>query len=32
MAFEHPLTGVRIDVESELPPELSGALERARLQ
>jgi len=32
MAFEHPLTGVRIDVESELPPELSAALERARLR
>jgi 23S rRNA pseudouridine1911/1915/1917 synthase len=31
LAFEHPLTGLRIDVESELPPDLSAALERARL-
>jgi 23S rRNA pseudouridine1911/1915/1917 synthase len=31
LAFEHPLTGLRIDVESELPPDLSAALERARV-
>jgi 23S rRNA pseudouridine1911/1915/1917 synthase len=30
LAFEHPLTGAPIDVESPLPPDLSAALERAR--
>src|SRR3954454_1855898 len=30
LAFEHPLTGEQIDVESPLPPDLSAALERAR--
>jgi 23S rRNA pseudouridine1911/1915/1917 synthase len=30
LAFDHPLTGGRVDVESPLPPELEAALERAR--
>jgi 23S rRNA pseudouridine1911/1915/1917 synthase len=30
LAFDHPLTGARVDVESRLPPELEGALARAR--
>jgi 23S rRNA pseudouridine1911/1915/1917 synthase len=30
LAFEHPLTGERIDVQSPLPPELEGYLERLR--
>jgi 23S rRNA pseudouridine1911/1915/1917 synthase len=30
LAFEHPFTGVRIDVESPLPADLASALERAR--
>jgi 23S rRNA pseudouridine1911/1915/1917 synthase len=29
LAFEHPLTGRRVDVSSPLPPDLQGALERA---
>jgi 23S rRNA pseudouridine1911/1915/1917 synthase len=29
LAFEHPLTGERIDVSSPLPPDLQSALERA---
>jgi 23S rRNA pseudouridine1911/1915/1917 synthase len=29
LAFEHPLTGQRVDVSSPLPPDLQGALERA---
>ena len=29
LAFEHPLTGQRIDVTSPLPPDLEAALERA---
>jgi 23S rRNA pseudouridine1911/1915/1917 synthase len=29
LAFEHPLTGRRIDVSSPLPPDLQSALERA---
>jgi 23S rRNA pseudouridine1911/1915/1917 synthase len=29
LAFEHPLTGQRIDVSSPLPPDLQSALERA---
>jgi 23S rRNA pseudouridine1911/1915/1917 synthase len=30
LAFQHPFTGERIDVESPLPPELSGYLEELR--
>jgi 23S rRNA pseudouridine1911/1915/1917 synthase len=30
LAFEHPLTGERVDVESPLPPDLEAALARAR--
>jgi 23S rRNA pseudouridine1911/1915/1917 synthase len=30
LAFEHPLTGERIEVESPLPEDLAAALERAR--
>ena len=30
LAFEHPFSGERVDVESPLPPELVAALERAR--
>jgi 23S rRNA pseudouridine1911/1915/1917 synthase len=30
LRFEHPLTGVEVDVASALPPDLAGALERAR--
>ena len=30
LAFDHPFTGERIDVESPLPEDLSAALERAR--
>jgi 23S rRNA pseudouridine1911/1915/1917 synthase len=30
LAFPHPITGERIDVESPLPPDLATALERAR--
>jgi 23S rRNA pseudouridine1911/1915/1917 synthase len=30
LAFEHPLTGERIDLASPLPPDLEAALERAR--
>ena len=30
LSFEHPLTGRRIDVESQLPGDLAAALERAR--
>jgi 23S rRNA pseudouridine1911/1915/1917 synthase len=30
LAFEHPFTGERIKVESQLPPELEAALDRAR--
>ncbi len=30
LAFVHPLTGARVDVESPLPPDLAPALERAR--
>ncbi|MHB8641296.1 MAG: RluA family pseudouridine synthase [Gaiellaceae bacterium] len=30
LAFEHPLTGERIEVESPLPPDLASALETAR--
>jgi 23S rRNA pseudouridine1911/1915/1917 synthase len=30
IAFEHPLGGGRVDLESELPPDLAAALERAR--
>jgi 23S rRNA pseudouridine1911/1915/1917 synthase len=30
LAFEHPFTGERIDVQSPLPPELEGYLERLR--
>jgi 23S rRNA pseudouridine1911/1915/1917 synthase len=29
LAFDHPLSGERVDVSSPLPPDLSGALERA---
>jgi 23S rRNA pseudouridine1911/1915/1917 synthase len=31
LAFEHPVTGERIEAESPLPPDLTAALERARL-
>ena len=31
LAFEHPVTGERIEAESPLPPDLAAALERARL-
>jgi len=30
LAFDHPLTGERVDVTSPLPPDLAAALERAR--
>ena len=30
LAFEHPLTGARVDVASALPPDLASALEAAR--
>jgi 23S rRNA pseudouridine1911/1915/1917 synthase len=30
LAFDHPVTGARIDIESPLPPDLAAALERAR--
>jgi len=30
LAFEHPITGERVDVESPLPAELEEALKRAR--
>ncbi|HEX2467432.1 MAG TPA: RluA family pseudouridine synthase [Solirubrobacterales bacterium] len=30
LGFEHPFTGERLEFESELPPDLTGALERAR--
>ena len=30
LAFDHPITGERIDVASALPPDLAAALERAR--
>ena len=30
LAFEHPVTGVAVDVSSPLPPDLAAALERAR--
>jgi len=30
LAFDHPVTGRRVDVESPLPPGLAAALERAR--
>jgi 23S rRNA pseudouridine1911/1915/1917 synthase len=30
LAFDHPVTGGRIDIESPLPPDLAAALERAR--
>src|SRR5947207_15749217 len=29
LAFDHPVTGERVDVSSELPPDLAAALERA---
>jgi len=32
LAFPHPFTGVRVDVESPLPADLGAALERARPQ
>jgi 23S rRNA pseudouridine1911/1915/1917 synthase len=32
LAFPHPFTGVRVDVESPLPADLRAALERARSQ
>ena len=31
VAFDHPLTGERVDVSSPLPPDLVAALERARV-
>jgi 23S rRNA pseudouridine1911/1915/1917 synthase len=30
LAFEHPLTGARVEAESPLPPDLAAALDRAR--
>lgn len=30
LAFDHPVTGARVDVSSPLPPDLAAALERAR--
>ncbi len=30
LAFDHPITGERVDLESALPPDLAAALERAR--
>jgi 23S rRNA pseudouridine1911/1915/1917 synthase len=30
LAFDHPITGQRVDLESALPPDLAAALERAR--
>jgi len=32
LAFDHPFTGARVEVESPLPPDLSAALERARAE
>jgi 23S rRNA pseudouridine1911/1915/1917 synthase len=32
LAFEHPFTGNRIDIESPLPDDLAAALARARAQ
>jgi 23S rRNA pseudouridine1911/1915/1917 synthase len=32
LAFAHPFTGARIEVESPLPPDLAAALERARAE
>jgi 23S rRNA pseudouridine1911/1915/1917 synthase len=32
LAFEHPMTGERIELESPLPPDLAAALERARVE
>jgi 23S rRNA pseudouridine1911/1915/1917 synthase len=32
LAFPHPFRDERVDVESPLPPDLTGALERARLE
>jgi hypothetical protein len=31
VAFDHPITGRRIEVEAPLPPDLEQALVRARL-
>ena len=31
LAFDHPFTGVRVDVSSALPPDLASALEQARV-
>ncbi len=31
LAFDHPFTGERVDVDSPLPPDLAAALERARV-
>jgi 23S rRNA pseudouridine1911/1915/1917 synthase len=30
LAFDHPMTGARVDVDAPLPPDLEAALERAR--
>ena len=30
LAFDHPVTGARVDVSSPLPADLAAALERAR--
>jgi 23S rRNA pseudouridine1911/1915/1917 synthase len=32
LAFQHPLTGERVEVESPLPPDLAAALDRARAE
>jgi len=32
LAFPHPLTGARVEAESPLPPDLAGALDRARAE
>jgi 23S rRNA pseudouridine1911/1915/1917 synthase len=32
LAFDHPFTGARIEVESPLPPDLAAALDRARAE
>jgi 23S rRNA pseudouridine1911/1915/1917 synthase len=32
LAFDHPLTGERVEAESPLPPDLAAALERARAE
>ena len=32
LSFDHPFTGVRVDTESPLPPDLAAALERARAE